>query len=266
MVDRSALVRLFGFTATLIHGSPLTLDRWLWLKQRLPVTANGETLLDVGCGSGAFTIGAARRGYRAHGLSWDDADQSVARRRAQICRAALATFEVFDIRHLDTRPDFREKFDVAICLETVEHVIDDRKLIKDIAACLKPGGRLLLTTPNYYYRPLSEMDNGPFSKVEDGWHVRRGYTRAMLAELCEHANLMFERRSYCSGLLSQKVASLFRLISKFSPYAASAVITPLRILPLMFDRAVTPLADWPYYSICVEAYKPRFPAFRSLNR
>jgi len=260
-VDRSTLVRFFGFTAALIHGSPLTLDRWLWLKRRLPVTANGETLIDVGCGSGAFTIGAARRGYTAVGLSWGEANQRVAQQRAQMCHAPLATFEVCDIRHLDARRDFREKFDVAICLETVEHMIDDRKLIKDIAACLKPGGRLLLTTPNYYYRPLSEMDNGPFSKVEDGWHVRRGYTQVMLAELCEQANLMFERPSYCSGLLSQKIASLFRLISKLNPYAAAVAITPLRIFPPIFDRAVTSLAGWPYYSICVEAYKRRFPRF-----
>jgi SAM-dependent methyltransferase len=260
-MDRSTLVRLMGFPATLVHGSPLTLDRWLWLRRRLPATANGERLIDVGCGSGAFTIGAALRGYRAHGLSWDERNQDVARHRAALCNAPLATFEVFDIRNLDSRRDLHQEFDVAICLETIEHVIDDRKLLKDIAACLKPGGRLLLTTPNFHYRPISAMDNGPFPKVEDGWHVRRGYTRAMLAELCEHCGLIPERESYCSGFLSQKIASLFRLISKFNSYIASAVITPLRILPLILDRPVTNLLGWPYYSICLEAYKPRFPRF-----
>ena len=46
-MDRSQLVKLLGFPATLIHGDTLVLDRWLWLKRRLPLTAAGETLLDA---------------------------------------------------------------------------------------------------------------------------------------------------------------------------------------------------------------------------
>jgi hypothetical protein len=43
-MDKSALVRLVGFPATLIHGDPLVLDRWFWLKARLPKTRNGESI------------------------------------------------------------------------------------------------------------------------------------------------------------------------------------------------------------------------------
>jgi 2-polyprenyl-3-methyl-5-hydroxy-6-metoxy-1,4-benzoquinol methylase len=74
-MDKSTLGRWFGFPATLVHGDTLVLDRWFWLTRYLPVTRNGESLLDVGCGTGAFTIGAARRGYRAIGLSWDERNQ-----------------------------------------------------------------------------------------------------------------------------------------------------------------------------------------------
>jgi cyclopropane fatty-acyl-phospholipid synthase-like methyltransferase len=104
-MDRSALVRLVGFPATLVHGDPLVLDRWFWLKARLPKTRNDERLLDVGCGSGAFPIGAALRGYRAVGLSWDERNQSVAQERAIYCKAPSAQFEVLDIRELDRRAD-----------------------------------------------------------------------------------------------------------------------------------------------------------------
>src|SRR5689334_24813866 len=175
-MDKSLLVRVFGFPATLVHGDTLVLDRWRWLKNRLPLTANGERLLDVGCGTGAFTIGAARRGYRALGLSWDERNQATAQYRAELCRTPGASFDVLDVRRLDTRSDLRDAFDVALCLECVEHILDDRKLIRDIAACLKPGGRLLLTTPNYDYRAITREDNGPFALAETGWHVRRGYT------------------------------------------------------------------------------------------
>src|SRR5262249_21536584 len=104
-MDKSALVRLVGFPATLIHGDPLVLDRWLWLKALLPKTRNGERLLDVGCGTGAFSIGAALRGYRALGLSWDERNQLAAKERAALCRASSAQFEVLDIQKLDRRAD-----------------------------------------------------------------------------------------------------------------------------------------------------------------
>jgi len=255
-MDRSALVKFFGFPATLVHGDPLVLDRWFWLKARLPKTKNGERLLDVGCGTGAFSIGAALRGYRALGLSWDKRNQLVARERAAYSKTLSTEFEVLDIRELDRRVDLVD-FDVVICLETIEHVMEDLKLMRAIARCLKPGGRLLLTTPYLLYRAISPGDMGPFSTVEDGWHVRRGYSRVMLEELCEHSGLKVERISYCSGYLSQKVAAVMRRLSATNAMLAWALILPLRVLPPLLDPIITGLLGWPHYSICLEAYKPR---------
>jgi SAM-dependent methyltransferase len=257
-MDSSVLVRLFGFRAMLVHGDFLVLDRWLWLRKRLPRTANGEMLIDVGCGTGAFTTGAALRGYVALGLSWDERNQRVAAERARICRAPSATFEVLDVRHLHTRPDLAGRFDVAVCLETIEHVLDDRKLMIDIAACLKPGARLLLSTPYFHYRAITASDEGPFSHVEDGWHVRRGYTEGMLRELCESAGLICEATSFCSGFVSQKATFLLRKLSSVSLLLGWGLTLPLRPLPPLLDRAIAALSRWPHYSICLEAYKPRF--------
>src|SRR5262249_15383726 len=219
-MDKSALVKLVGFPATLVHGDPHVLDRWFWLKARLPKTRNGERLLDVGCGTGAFSIGAALRGYRALGLSWDERNQSVAKERAIYCKASSAQFEVFDIRELDSRAELVDSFDVIICLETIEHILEDLKLMRSMARCMKPGGRLLLTTPHLLYNAISPGDMGPFSNVEDGWHVRRGYSRGMLEELCEHSGLRVERISYCSGYISQKVTAVMRLMSGISALLA----------------------------------------------
>lgn len=259
-MDKSLLVRIFGFPATLIHGDVLILDRWRWLKKRLPETNNGESLIDVGCGGGAFSIGAALRGYNPLGLTWDERDSNVAKERAKICGANSARFEVLDVRNLDSRNDLAGQFDLAICFENIEHIIEDKKLIIDIAACLKPGGRLLLTTPYMLYRPISQGDKGPFSQVEDGGHVRRGYTKAMIEELCTHANLIPENISYCSGFLSQKITSIQRALSRIHPLVGWSVILPLRLLPPIFDLFITRLLHWPSFSICLEAIKPRYPS------
>ncbi len=259
-MDKSLLVRLLGFRATLIHGDTLVLDRWRWLRRRLPETRNRETLLDVGCGTGAFTLGAARRGYAALGLSWDERNQRTAAERAAICKLPQASFEVLDVRRLDERHDLAGRFDFAINCENIEHILDDRKLMRDIATCLRPGGRLLLTTPYLHYRPMMPQDRGPFSTVEDGGHVRRGYTPAMLEELCQQAGLRLEQVSYCSGWLSQRISTLLRALVQVHPLLAWAVVLPLRPLPPLLDGWLTPLLRWPFFSICIEAYKPRFEA------
>jgi len=258
-MNQSLLVKVFGFRATLIHGDTLVLDRWRWLKRRLPVTRNGEKLIDIGCGTGAFTLGATRRGYESLGLSWDIRNQTTAAFRAKLCNLNQAHFEVQDVRQLRERTDLLNSYDVAICCENIEHIMDDTKLLIEIANCLKPGGRLLLTTPYLYYRPINTLGEvGPFSAIEDGGHVRRGYTEAMLAELCERAGLVVERVSFCSGFLSQKITYLLRGLVRIHPLVGWILILPLRVLPPLFDGLITAGTRWPSYSICLEAYKRRY--------
>ena len=242
----------------LIRGDTLVLDRWHWIRKHLPRTANGEWIIDVGCGSGAFTVGAAKRGYDALGLTWDEAERSKAAARAAHVKLTTPKFETFDVRDLGSRVDLADTFDVALCCENIEHVLDDAKLMTDISGVLKPGGRLLLTTPNYDYRPISAGDLGPFSPIENGGHVRRGYTPAHLIELCEIAGLEPEEISYCSGLLSQKITALLRKLSAVNYLMAWLIILALRPLPLFFDHLIARLTGWPGYSICLVAYKPRF--------
>lgn len=251
-----ALVRLLGFPATLVHGDTLVLDRWLWLRRRLPRTAAAAALLDVGCGSGAFTIGAARRGYAALGLSWDARNQSVATERARLCRASQASFRVVDIRELGAQAELRGRFDVILCLEVIEHVLDDGKLVRDLAGCLKQGGRLLLTTPNVDYRAITREDEGPFSVVEDGGHVRRGYSAQMLRQLATTAGLTVEELSSCSGLLSQKVTALYRMLSRAHLLLGWVAVLPLRPLPPMLDPVLRRITAWPDFSLGLVARKP----------
>jgi len=171
------------------HGDALVWDRWRWLQRRVRQTHNADRLLDIGCGSGAFTIGMAKRGYQRLGLSWDARNQKVAQQRADICGASNATFEICDVRQLHERTDLFGMFDIILCCENIEHIIDDFLLMKSMAACLKPGGRLLLTAPYIRRIPQSSMDYGPFPDFEDGRHVRPGYNRAIIAELCVHSGL-----------------------------------------------------------------------------
>lgn len=239
----------------LFHADTAVLDRWLWLKERLSRDEKPGRLIELGCGTGAFTIGAALLGYEALGVSWDERNQNVAAERAAMCKAKNAKFEVQDLRDLHKREDLTGMFDVAVCCEVIEHIIDDRKLMRDIARCLKPNGRLLLTTPNLDLRPIDPTHAGPFPEVEDGGHVRKGYGPEDLERLCREAKLGIDAISYCTGFVSQTITRLYFLGKKIHPLLAWAVIHPLRILPPLLDQKVTDLIRYPCYSICLEAHK-----------
>ena len=110
-MSKSLLYRIFGSDALLIHGDTLVLDRWKWLKERLPRTRNAEELLDCGCGNGALTMGAASRGYIAIGISNERETIDRAQKRANSAQLENVNFVVQDLRTLRMHLNFFAGFD-----------------------------------------------------------------------------------------------------------------------------------------------------------
>jgi cyclopropane-fatty-acyl-phospholipid synthase len=102
----------------------------------------GERILDVGCGWGAFVIHAAQRhGVRAVGITISREQAEVARKR--VADAGLS--DRVEIRDMDYRDLSGERFDAIASIGMVEHVGDARidLYARQLASLLKPGGRLL---------------------------------------------------------------------------------------------------------------------------
>jgi SAM-dependent methyltransferase len=243
------LLRLVGWRALFLQGDPLVYDRFIWLRRHLrpgPVRT-----LDAGCGNGAFTMYAARIGNEVLGLSFDDANNRKAVARAAMLKLGNARFVPCDLRRLDSMRAEFGLFDQVICLETIEHIIDDRKLARDLAAMLKPGGRLFLSTPNKNCPPLR---GDKLSRAEDGGHVRWGYTHPEMRAILGEAGLTTTVEQYASGLVMQRVTGLMRWASEISPAFGWAATFPLRALRIA-DRAATDALGAPYLSIAVIAEK-----------
>ena len=248
------LIRLFGLRGAVLHGDPTVLDRFLWLKRHL--WSGKFRTLDAGCGTGACAMFAATRGNEALGISFDARNTRVAQKRARLLGLEKATFVEGDLRKLDQLFPDAGCFDQIICFECIEHIIDDKRLMRNLSRLLVPGGRLLLTTPNLEYRGLVGEDKTKLSQTEDGGHVRWGYSKEDLAKLCLDVGLKMQSCAGVSGLLSQQLTNLLRLSDRVLPHKVGWLLTfPFRAL-CKLDPFFTALARYPYLSLAIVAQKP----------
>jgi len=158
-------MKVYGLSSDTIErhqcGDPLL--RHLTDKILKLVDLPGGRALEVGCGAGRIAIALARRGFQVDGL---DVVPRVVEQAAHLAAAAGvdARFFVADFTKSDPRfPD--ETYDLVVCSEVLEHVEPWREVVGNIAQVLKPGGLLVLTTPN---------DPAQFSVLDEyAGHVRR---------------------------------------------------------------------------------------------
>ena len=245
-----SLVKLFGWRATVLHGDPTTYDRWKWLRRHL--SPGPIRTLEAGCGSGAFTMYAAKIGNHAVGISFDERNMWVAKTRSEILHLDGIQFIVGDLRELDKYAAGLGNFDQIICFETIEHILNDRKLVGDLASLLQPGGRILLTAPYKHYVPLL---GDKLSDIEDGGHMRWGYTFEEVRELFDEAGIDVVTEEYISGFISQKITNLIRKLGMKMPRSIVwAASFPLRILCFL-DVPFTNLTRYPYLSVGIVGVK-----------
>lgn len=232
----------------MIHGDPCVLDRWRWVRRH--VRRGPARTFDAGCGNGAFSIYAALAGNEVVAASFSERELADARRRAELVGARGIEFRVIDLRELERHRAELGRFDQIICLETIEHVLDDAGLVQTLAAMLAPGGRLLLSTPFDGHRPLYTEEREP-SAVEDGSHVRYGYSREQLAQIARDAGLDVTAQDFISGFVSQTLTDLLRrLTGRLGVAPAWALVLPLRALAVL-DAPLSRLLRYPYLSVAL---------------
>jgi SAM-dependent methyltransferase len=108
---------------------------------------SGQSLLDVGCFAGTFlSMAGPQRFSRQVGV--DVLPAQVAYAKAHYGAPFRRFQHVQSIAHLR---DLDERFDCATVIEVVEHLTPDeiRALLHHLARLLAPGGKLVLTSPNY---------------------------------------------------------------------------------------------------------------------
>ena len=141
------------------------------------------SILDAACGTGMHAIELSRRGYRAAGADFSQGMVETARVNAQTS-GTIVLFK--QAGFMELRAVFDEEdvfpFDAITCFgNSLPHLISREEIkeaLADFAACLRPGGMLVLQNRNFD-AVLAKRERwiGPQSYTEDGndWLFLRFY-------------------------------------------------------------------------------------------
>ena len=179
-------------------------------------------MLDAGCGTGQMLKHLQQHGD-AVGLD--------------LSPEAIAFAASRDAKNLVlgsvTKPPFSPgSFDIALALDVIEHVDDDRTILKGLLELIKPGGALILTVPAY------ESLWSDHDKIN---HHRRRYRTEQLQSCVESAGFDVERITYCNTILfpvvyvTRRAQSLKR---RFFPKPDAEISSDLHSYPGLLNSAL----------------------------
>lgn len=132
-------------------------------------------VLDIGCGPAALLSELAVMGFDAYGVDRSQTALKLAH--------SLSTAQSPIHLQAELDPQWHGSFDLIMSFEVIEHLEQDVAAMRDWLLYLKPGGRLILTTPAHPQR----------WNAADVWagHIRR-YTRDGLRQSLNDAGFAVE--------------------------------------------------------------------------
>jgi 2-polyprenyl-3-methyl-5-hydroxy-6-metoxy-1,4-benzoquinol methylase len=135
-----------------------------------PATLNLPHIYDAGAGFGQYTYWLSSQLPQAGITAIDVKDEQVADCNAFFQRIGRpqVKFEVGDVTKFQ-KPD---TFDLVVCVDVMEHILEDEAALRCYSTSLKAGGMLIISTPSDQGgSDVHEEGEGSF--IEE--HVRDGY-------------------------------------------------------------------------------------------
>lgn len=153
-------------------------------------------VLDLGCGDGALALRLADAGYEVTGV--DLAEES------PLGDEPGVAYQRVDLTDAGARTAFAEahaaEFDLVLLIEVIEHVRDPWAAVETCARLARPGGTLIVSTPNItsFFSRFRFLTGGRFHQFEEGdlsyGHINPMHPRKVELVLADCGLQLVERR------------------------------------------------------------------------
>jgi len=147
------------------------------------VPKGNNSILDIGCGSGNMLLELKRLGKASEVVGVDVVEMGQ--------HSKLDNFMNCDIQSMDL--PYKEHFDVIICADILEHLLDPWGTLRKIRGYLKKDGRIILSMPNVReFKTILKIIQGDLKYEDfgilDKTHLRF-FAKKNIVELVEGAGL-----------------------------------------------------------------------------
>lgn len=119
-----------------------------------PTSLAGQLVLDAGCGGGRYARLLGALGAHVVGVDLSTAVHAAAKLCADLPNVQIAQADLLDL------PLARERFDLAFSIGVMHHSPDPRRAFAQVAACVRPGGRLAVWLYRRNTAPQEWLNSG----------------------------------------------------------------------------------------------------------
>lgn len=182
-----------------------------------------KKLLDLGCGGGILSESLAKKGAKVTALDTSKSLIKLAQKRA-LEKKLTINYQVGEISSLKNK---KNKFDIIISLEVIEHVANYKIFLEDIFSCLSKNGIIIISTINrnfFSYISTILVAEKILNLVPPGTHDWNKYIKPNeIIEYAEKHNYLLDKKSGLLPIPSVKNFNWIRTGSTCTNYILSLI-------------------------------------------